>query len=174
MLSIMTEAKNSTGTDSSELQAKVRAWLISDGYLLHEDPAPGAAWAVVAVDPAQRQYAIGQALNRPDVLIIQNRTQVDTAHNRALQQFPGIELESLKMQMRLRLVSLGVDFEGIDAFKVVTITDVLFPEELTRTDFSRTLRRVRNGMLIVMWTIAEAIGQPVPELAPDGRTGPTN
>lgn len=156
-------SETATDVDFRELRETVSSWLLADGYTLRERPAPDAAWLLVVEDAARRRFMVGQKPARPDVLVLQGTVSLGEEHARRIEALPDEEREQFLYELRFRLLGLGLDFQGVaHPLRQVVLSEHLYREGMRRNDFFQTLKRVRHGIVAVIWTVGRKLRHPAP------------
>lgn len=152
-----------SSVESNAIREKLTSWLLADGYTLREGTAQEAAWLLVVEDSAQRRYIVGQKHNRPDVVMLQGTLTLGEEHARQVDALPEPEREEFFYELRFRLLGLGLDFQGVaHPLRQVILNEHLYAEGINRNDFFRALKRVRHGIIAVIWMIGRKLRQPAP------------
>lgn len=168
-----TEPTESTPSASSSEPEAVRqqltSWLVAEGYAVREGQARDAAWMLVAEDPAQRRFMVGQKPNRPDVIVIQGTVAITDQHGERLDALPDTEREEFLYDLRFRLLGLELDFQGVaHPLRQVMLNEHVYWEGLNRNEFFRTLKRVRHGIVAVIWSVGRKLHHPAPAQSDEG------
>jgi hypothetical protein len=151
-----------------EYRGKARDWLMGEGWKIGEAAGPDVEWALVATDAAQRNVAVAQVKNRPDVVHIQAGVALDAEAFHRVQSAPAQEREKLFYDLRLSLLGRGLEFAGIsDPFQAVAITQRIYGDGFTRDTFMQRVSQVRDGVVIALLKIAQFNKQELPPEAPE-------
>jgi hypothetical protein len=169
----MTDAPESPATailpEHAPIREKLTSWLVAEGYSVREGQARDAAWMLVVEDPAQRRFMVGQKPNRADVIVIQGTVAISEQHGRQLDELPDRERDDFLYDLRFRLLGLELDFQGVaHPLRQVMLNEHIYWDDLTRNEFFRTLKRVRHGIVAVIWSVGRKLQQPTAPLADDG------
>lgn len=149
--------------DFQPVRERITSWLVAEGYTVREGQARDAAWMLVVEDPAQRRFMVGQKPNRPDVIVIQGTVAIADQHGQHLDELPEAEREEFLYELRFRLLGLELDFQGVShPLRQVMINEHVYVDDLTRNDFFRTLKRVRHGIVAVIWSVGRKLHHPAP------------
>ena len=169
---------NGEGTAASQdrnhraVREEITSWLVGEGYSVREGQVQDAAWMLVAEDPAQRRFMVGQKTNRPDVVVMQGTVAQAEEHAQRLDGLGGVEREEFLYDLRFRLLDMGLDFQGVShPLRQVILNDHLYWEDIGRNEFFRTLKRLRHGILAVIWSVGRKLNQPAPTAASGGGAG---
>ena len=171
----MTDAPESpavaTSPEHAPIREKLTSWLVAEGYTVREGQARDAAWMLVVEDPAQRRFMVGQKPNRTDVIVIQGTVAISDQHGQQLDALPEREREDFLYDLRFRLLGLELDFQGVaHPLRQVMLNEHVYWDDLTRNELFRTLKRVRHGIVAVIWSVGRKLQQPtVPQ--PDDSGG---
>lgn len=145
------------------------SWLVDEGYSVSSLDAQDAAWLVRAVDPARRVLIVGQKPQRPDTLIFQATVNVSEQHTKKVAELDESLRRDFLSDMALTLLSLGLDFNGVGhPFQQVQLTDHLHLDGLDRNLFSRTIRKLRHGILAVQLCVAKELAEAPPATTGEG------
>lgn len=155
--------------EQTSIREKLTSWLVAEGYTVREGQARDAAWMLVVEDPAQRRFMVGQKPNRPDVIVIQGTVAISDQHGQQLDDLPDEEREDFLYDLRFRLLGLELDFQGVaHPLRQVMLNEHVYWEDLTRNEFFRTLKRVRHGIVAVIWSVGRKLQQPTAPQPEDG------
>lgn len=147
--------------ESQALREKLTSWLVAEGYTVREGQARDAAWMLVVEDPAQRRFMVGQKPNRTDVIVMQGTVAIADQHAQHLDALPEAEREDFLYDLRFRLLSLELDFQGVShPLRQVVLNEHLYWEGITRNEFFRTLKRLRHGIVAVIWSVGRRLQHP--------------
>jgi hypothetical protein len=149
--------------DFQTVRERITSWLVAEGYTVREGQARDAAWMLVVEDPAQRRFMVGQKPNRPDVIVIQGTVAIADQHGQLLDELPEAEREDFLYELRFRLLHLELDFQGVShPLRQVMLNEHVYFDDLNRNDFFRTLKRVRHGIVAVIWSVGRKLHHPAP------------
>lgn len=165
-------ARNSTGdifppplSDQSPnleaLQARVGRWLAAEGWQTAEGSGEGAAWAIRGQDPGGKVVIFAQESDDPFRLVLHASVRLDERHNETLRALDAKAQEDFCWQVRLKLLDMRVDFQGVALpLEQINLRMRLYAEDLTRTRFFDTVGSLQNAMLYVIWSVRRLLDQP--------------
>jgi len=108
----------------------------------------------MAKPPDGPTIEVGQGAHDPDELLIGGGLTLEPQHQEMVVNLPEHAREWLFYEICNRLTALGVDFGGVALpLQRVRVADPLCVEDLRRSDFLRSLRRVRSGLQTIGWAL---------------------
>ena len=144
-----------------EVRDRITAWVLAEGWQTTSGSGEGAAWALRAQDPGGKVVVFAQESAEPNRLVLHASVRLDPEHSEKLQGLEAAVQEDFCWQIRLKLLDMRVDFQGVAApLEQVNLRMRLYPEDLTRTRFFDTLGALQNAMLYVIWSLRRLLDQP--------------
>ena len=144
-----------------DVRERVSGWLQAEGWTVTEGAGEGAAWALRGQDPGGKVIIFAQEGGEPHRLVLHASVRLDERHTRTLDSFEPKAREDFCWQVRLKLLDMRVDFQGVALpLEQINLRMRLYPEDMTRTSFFDTLGALQNAMLYVIWSIRRLLDQP--------------
>lgn len=159
---------SSTETDPAlaEVRAGIVEWLKAEGWQTASGTGEGAAWAIRGEDPGGKVVIFAQESQPPNRLLLHASVRLDAAHSEKLAALGQKEQEEFCWEMRMKLLDMRVDFQGVAMpLEQVNLRMRLYTEDLTRSRFFDTVGCLQNAMLYVIWTVRRALDQPATGLS---------
>lgn len=151
-------------TELAAERARLTEWLLAEGWRLTEGAGEGAAWALRGQDPGGKVVVLAQEKASPHRLVLHASVRLDESHAEKLEGFVRQQQEDLCWRIRIKLLDMGVDFQGVAVpLRQINLRMRLYAEDLTRSRFFDTLGRLQNAMLYVIWTVRRILDQPALE-----------
>jgi hypothetical protein len=159
-----TEGDSARNQRSQQIQSKIQAWLMEEGWRIRQEQAPDAEWFVSGESEARVRIGVGQRKGSPDQIIVQGSVTIDQAHQDKINKLPKDERGKFLWDLRFSLLNLGVEFSGVtEPPQEIRISQRIYEDGLTKDRFLQRVSQVRNGVLNVLWMIARKLAQPPPE-----------
>ncbi len=154
----------SEALDLDLVRSRIVDWLLAEGWQTTRGSGEGAAWALRGQDPGGKVVLFAQERDAPHRLVLQASVRLDAAHTEKLQALDPKEQEDFCWRLRMKLLDMRVDFQGVAIpLEQINLRMRLYTEDLTRTGFFDTLGSLQNAMLYVIWTVRRALDQPAVE-----------
>ena len=139
-------------------------WLVAEGWRTATGTGEGAAWALRGQDPGGKIVIFAQESQEPHRLVLHASVRLDEAHAEKLRALETHEQDDLCWRIRLKLLDMRVDFQGVAMpLQQVNLRMRLYAEDLTRTSFFDTVGTLQNAMLYLIWTVRRILDQPALE-----------
>ena len=160
-------ADNPIGTENDEfkeIRERVTELVLAEGWKIQRADSPDAAWVFMAEDPSGKMVAFGQNPKFKDHIDLQSNISIDPAHRQQFEALPQEEMEEFLWDLRFRLLSSGVRFAGLQQpFERVALRCRIYRDELeSMGGLHRTLEKMSDAMLLVVWMISKKLGQGAP------------
>lgn len=153
----MTEEKPNLGV----VRSRVDRWLAAEGWETADGKGEGAAWALRGQDPGGKVVIFAQESAEPFRLVLHASVRLDDRHNETLRALDPKAQEDFCWQVRLKLLDMRVDFQGVAMpLEQINLRMRLYAEDLTRTRFFDTVGSLQNAMLYVIWSVRRLLDQP--------------
>ncbi len=150
--------------DLEGLRSHIVDWLLAEGWKTAKGSGEGAAWALRGQDPGGKVVVLAQESQPPHRLVLHASVRLDGSHTEKLQALDPKRQEDFCWQIRMKLLDMRVDFQGVAIpLEQINLRMRLYAEDLTRTRFFDTLGRLQNAMLYVIWTVRRMLDQPALE-----------
>ena len=158
--------------DATQLREKVQTWLMGEGWNLREKPHGTANWLIEARDSGGRHIVVGQRQGRDDQILLEGAVAVADQHQQQLMALAPAERQAMLWDLRFSLLSLGVEFHGVEEpLKRVMIGQRIYLDGLTKDRLLQRVSLVRNGVLLVIWSIARRLNLAPPPAAVESQMG---
>jgi hypothetical protein len=136
-------------------------WLTAEGWQTAAGTGEGAAWALRGQDPGGKVVIFAQESQPPHRLVLHASVRLDESHAKKLQALESAEQEDLCWRIRLKLLDMRVDFQGVAMpLEQINLRMRLYSEDLTRTSFFDAVGTLQNAMLYLIWTVRRTLDQP--------------
>jgi hypothetical protein len=158
-------------TDADSLREKIQSWLMGEGWTLSEKNHGTANWLIEARDSGGRHLVIGQRQGKEDQILLEGAVAVAEPHQQQLAALSGVERQEMLWNLRFALLTLGVEFHGVEEpMTRVMIGQRIYLDGLTKDRFLQRVSRVRNGVLLVIWSVARQLKlAPPPGAIPEAQ-----
>lgn len=157
----MTEENNRQAPDLEAIRTRTTEWLEAEGWQTTAGTGEGAAWALRGQDPGGKVVIFAQESQTPHRLVLHASVRLDEAHAEKLLALDEREQEDLCWKIRLKLLDMRVDFQGVAMpLKQINLRMRLYAEDLNRTSFFDTVGSLQNAMLYLIWTVRRILDQP--------------
>ncbi len=157
--------------NTTALREKIQTWLMGEGWTLREKTHDTANWLIEAHDSGNRHIVVGQRQGRDDQILLEGAVAVVEQHQKQLASLPAAERQEMLWELRFSLLTLGVEFHGVEEpLSRVMIGQRIYLDGLTKDRFLQRVSRVRNGVLLVIWTIARKLNLSPPPGVDGGET----
>lgn len=149
-----------TDKSRSELEEKIRNWLMEDGWSLRKETPQKGLWAFVADDGMGRKIVVGQNIGREDTIIIQGGITIDNFTSQKINELPESERDEFLWNLRFELLRTNLEFNGIMLpLKQIELMERIVIDALSKDCFTKRISEVKKGVLIVLWMLARKFGQ---------------
>jgi hypothetical protein len=148
-------------TALEEVRDRVVSWLVNEGWQTAAGSGEGAAWALRGQDPGGKVVIFALESRSPHRLVLHSSVRLDDSHSEKLDALESSEQDDLCWQIRLKLLDMRVDFQGVALpLQQINLRMRLYTEDMTRTTFFDTVGAMQNAMLYVIWTVRRVLDQP--------------
>lgn len=157
--------------DWEALRARVASWLLGEGWQLAEKNHEDAVWLLEATDNQGRHLVVGQRRGKTEQVLLEGAVALSDQHQQSFLALPHATRQELLWDLRFTLLTLGVDFHGVqEPFQRVVLGQRIYEDALTRDRFTQRVSQMRNGILAVLWTVARRLdlASPPPEIHEGG------
>jgi len=157
----MSEESTAPEPDLDRVRDRTAGWLEAEGWETTEGSGEGAAWALRGRDPGGKVVIFAQESQTPHRLVLHASVRLDETHSDNLKALESREQEDLCWRIRLKLLDMRVDFQGVAMpLQQINLRMRLYSEDLTRTSFFDTVGTLQNAMLYLIWTVRRVLDQP--------------
>lgn len=140
------------------VRAKVQNWLLGEGWRLAEKTHDDAVWLVEAQDAGGRHLVVGQKKGRTDQVLLEAAVALSDPHRERFERLSHEERQALMWDMRFRILHLGVECSGIqEPLLRIVLGQRIYLDGLTQDRFLQRVSQVRNGVIAVIWTVAQRL-----------------
>ena len=145
------------------LRARLASWLLGEGWQLAEKNHEDAVWLLEATDNQGRHLVVGQRKGKTEQVLLEGAVALSDQHQQSFQALPHLTRQELLWDLRFTLLTLGVDFHGVqEPFERVVLGQRIYEDALTRDRFTQRVSQMRNGILAVLWTVARRLDLAAP------------
>jgi hypothetical protein len=154
--------ENSTGhKHREEIHSLVHSWLAEESWTIKELADLQAAWAMEAIDPANRIIVVAQRSKSLDQIVIQAAIGFTERDQQRFAQLPSQERTDFLWDLRFKLLQSGVLFDGMsEPLQRVVVTQRIYYDGLTKDAFLQRVTLILNALLLVLWTLARKFQEP--------------
>lgn len=144
-----------------DVRSQITEWVQAEGWQTAAGTGEGAAWALRGQDPGGKVVIFAQESDEPNRLVLHASVRLDEKHSEKLQALELKSQEDFCWQVRLKLLDMRVDFQGVALpLQQINLRMRLYTEDLSRTRFFDTLGALQNAMLYVIWSVRRLLDQP--------------
>lgn len=158
----MSKHSNSTGSPRSDnKRARIQAWLMQEGWKIGEGQHPQAQWLISATNERGFALVVVQPSNGPDRIDIQAGVTIDEGIQKLIAGMEPKLRQDLFWGLRFELLKMGVDFAGFDEpVKLLNVSQRMYDDGLTKDRFVQRMSKIKNGQVLILWTLRRAFDQP--------------
>jgi len=162
---------DNTETESGELSThllqRVTGYLSTEGWQVGPvKTSPQIRWMIEAVDNQKRPISVSQELTtqkQTERLLIFTTLKLSPHHKEKFGSLRPVEQRDLVYEIRQQTIMMGIDYAGLDIpLDRMLFEDFLYIDDLSKSNFLKTVRKVRNAMLLATVTIARRFNEPLP------------
>lgn len=171
----MANAESTSDNFSIRMRDRIRDYLATEGWQVGLKTARGAQWVLTADDRQGRPLTIihpTPVLGQTDRIVIIAALALDPAHQTEYTNLSAESQRDLIFELRHQIILLGAGYQGIgDPLRLMGFDEVVYFDGLTKNDFLRAVRLVRNAIILARTIIARRFNHPpppVPERHPIG------
>jgi hypothetical protein len=154
-----TVTNSASSSKHEKIQEQVTAWLIADNFQVRPLPEPNFYWSVAALIGSVG-VGIGQAVGRPEKIVINGTMRVADWQNARINTLSPEERNDFIWDLRLRLLTFNIDYSVDSPLQEVVITREVFADSLSRSSLLEAARAVRNALLTTVACIMKRSGAP--------------
>ncbi len=159
--------ESESGELSSRLLQRVTAYLTTEGWQVGlVNTSPQIRWMVEATDNQQRPISVTReitAQKQTDRLLIFTTLKLSPHHQEKFDALRPLDQCDLVYENRQQTIMMGIDYAGLDIpLDRMLFEDFLYVDDLSKSNFLKTVRKVRNAMLLATITIARRFNEPLP------------
>lgn len=150
---------------SRQIQEKVQAWLMEEGWSLRKESDPKAIWVFTAEDRFGRKVGVGQEVGKEDMVVMQATVTLDEDTINRIAQLPKPERDEIIWNLRFEVIRTELEFDGLgEPLEKISVGTRIFSDALTKDLFLLRTSQVRKGLLIIQWVLAKALAQKPPQI----------
>lgn len=129
------------------IRRKIVFWLSGSPFSYVEHPATNAVWRLTATDENDLKLDMAQLVKAPqDLIVIQASIIVGPGHQNTLGQLEGAERAQFLRNLQLRLLLMGLEFQGIAyPLERIIVQHFFFYDGLTKDAFFQKISLVRRA-----------------------------
>jgi hypothetical protein len=145
-------------TAGEKVRTTATAWLEQAGWSLEDiEPSQAAAWAIRAGDASGRSCLVWQVEGEVDHLVVEGSFRPEEAHRASVEALPRESQESLLWELRLGLLEMSLDFQGVDLSleRILLFRSVYVDERLPKDTFFERLDAIRRGTAWLQFTFRQ-------------------
>ncbi len=132
-------------------QARIKAWLLEEGYTVSTEDRPNAKWLLVGKAP-KGKIVVGQPSDAPDRVLISASIAVADEHQAKFNKLPKTKRDEFLWDLRFALLQTDVEFEGVkEPLDRLALSEIIFAGALTKDRFVQRVAHVRKGTLLILW-----------------------
>lgn len=151
--------------ESKSIKGRVQDWLLEDDFRIEEHPREGVAWRLVAYASARKDrkseepVVVLQRSGKLDEVYVKLTVTFDERIQAALAKSSTGDRDSFYGEVQFFLLSQRVEFEpqGKTIWTLITISDRIFEDALTKDRLIRLINNVRRSALGVGWLLRDAL-----------------
>lgn len=164
---VMANAKSTSNEYSDKLRESITEYLKNEGWRVGAPRIEkGVHWILVANDEQGRHINVifpATALRQSGQLVIANVLKLGDKHKEKYIQLDDNKKRDLIYELRRQILLLGVGYDGIgEPLEKVIFEDILYVEDLNKSSFLQSIRKVRNASLLAVTIIAQRFNEPPP------------
>lgn len=154
-------ASGTASRSSEELRDRIGGWLTGDGWRIKAIAPERAAWGLEADDGSGRIVHVAQPENRPDRIEIFGGVILSEAHKGKVAGMESEQRQDLLWTLRYEVARLGLAYQGIqEPLGQFGITTTIYQDGLSQDAFCQRIFRVKNGVLLCVWTLRRSLDGP--------------
>jgi len=147
-----------------DIRQQIQTWLMEEGWRIRPENVPDTEWFLSAESEAKVRIGVGQRKGSVDQVIVQGSVTFQQVEQEQINLLPPEDRSGFLWDMRFSLLNLGVEFGGVtEPPQVIRISQRIYHDGLTKDRFLQRVSQVRNGLLVVLWTVARKLAQPPPD-----------
>ena len=149
------------------MKHKIQNWLVEEGFQVRREDVPAAYFQLAVAHPLGINLVVLQPLDRSDQIIVAGAVNLNEAEQKKLADLPSPERQDLLWDLRLSLLTSGFDFNfqppNAEVMQRIIINDSLWYDGISKHAFMKSLGKVSNGIILVMWKLGRRFGGPLPK-----------
>jgi hypothetical protein len=147
-------------------RGKVEKCLVDLGYAVSPVVNETLLWGLAGQAEGRIGIAVGQGLQAQDRVLFQVLREIEPYYKDRLQLLPIEERKQFIWDIRFRLLSMESPFEGVaDPLSVVSFSDFIFIEDLTRTNIKNCIYSLHRSYMMLAWML-QTLFPPEPQGEP--------
>lgn len=135
-----------------EVRKRVKEWILAEGSTFSPTKLSHLVWCLEVTQGDGMAYAVFQNKGKPDVLGMDIHIRLDE-FQQGIKSLSKTERSELLFDLRFALLNFDVAFQVPDEMEQIDISKHLYVEDLTRTNFWKSVLQVQKGLLAVVWTL---------------------
>jgi hypothetical protein len=145
---------------------RVQNWMLEAGWRINDAQAQGinTAWVVGGTHPSGIGIGVAQPKPYPDLLAIEAGITLDEKARKAFEAMDTKGSGALLVELRLRLLQLGVEFNGIGApLQMLRVSQFIYDDGLTKDAFLHRVQQVKDAAYFILMFLSYRLDQPPQE-----------
>ena len=168
---IMDNAESTSNEFTTKLRQRVTEYLTSEGWRVGGAKHPqGTQWLLEANDDKGRPIFVYQestALKTIERIMIGAAIRLGHEHQEKYLDLSPEDKRDLIYDLRQHLLLLGVGYAGLgDPLIKIVVEDIVYFDDLSKGEFLKSVRKVRNASLLVATVISRRFNEPPPPEPP--------
>jgi len=168
---IMDNAESTSNDLSTKLRQRITEYLTSEGWRVGGARYPqGTQWVIDANDGKGRPITIYQEstpLRIVERILIITALKLGDEHQEKYADLGIEDRRDLIYDLRQHLILLGIGYGGlIDPLTEMLFEDIVYLDELSKGEFLKSVRRVRNASILAATIISRRFNEPPPPEPP--------
>lgn len=164
---IMDNSESTSNDLGTKLRQRITEYLTSEGWRVGAAKYPqGAQWVIEANDGMGRPITIYQEstpLRVVERIIIATGLTLSDEHQEKYATVSLKDRRDLIYDLRQHLLLLGVGYGGLtDPLTKMLFDDMVYLDELSKGEFLKSVRKVRNASILAATIIARRFNEPPP------------
>lgn len=168
---IMDNAESTSNDLSTKLRQRITEYLTSEGWRVGGAKYPqGTQWLIEANDGLGRPVIIYQEstpLKVIERILVVTALTLSDEHQEKYTDLSLEDKRDLIYDLRQHIILLGIGYAGlIDPLTKMFFEDIIYLDELSKGEFLKSVRKVRNAGILAATIIARRFNEPPPPEPP--------
>jgi len=168
---IMDNADSTSNDLGTKLRQRIIEYLTSEGWRVGGARYPqGTQWLIEANDDVGRPITIYQAsikLRVIERIVVVTALALGDEHQEKYTELSLEDKRDLIYDLRQHLILLGVGYAGLtDPLTKMLFEDIIYPDELSKGEFLKSVRKIRNAGILAATIISRRFNEPPPPEPP--------
>jgi len=167
----MDNAESTSNDLSTKLRQRITEYLTSEGWRVGGAKYPqGTQWLIEANDGLGRPVIIYQEstpLKVIERILVVTALTLSDEHQEKYTDLSLEDKRDLIYDLRQHIILLGIGYAGlIDPLTKMFFEDIIYLDELSKGEFLKSVRKVRNAGILAATIIARRFNEPPPPEPP--------